>query len=77
MHDFEHIATAPWPVLVPNNLQIDWVEAVETLEHWLNRYCGPHYSHWAFHNGTSIDYWQACVAFKLAKHKTLFLLTWA
>jgi hypothetical protein len=47
------------------------------LEAWLNRYCGSHYSEWAYHNGTSVDYWQACIAFRRERNKTLFLLTWA
>jgi hypothetical protein len=47
------------------------------MEAWLNRYVGSHYSEWAYHNGTSHDYWQACIAFKRDRNKTLFLLTWS
>ena len=75
LHPFEHIAVAHWPRVVTND-QLDWIAAVDEMETWLNRYCGSHYSDWAYHHGTSIDYWQACIAFRRAQHKTLFLLAW-
>ena len=75
VHPFEHIAYATWPTINVND-QLDWVTAVETMESWLNQYIGSHYSEWAYHNGTSIDYWQACIAFKRERNKTLFLLRW-
>jgi hypothetical protein len=74
-HDFEHIAVAPWPKLA--ELQLDWVDAMNQLETWLNRYVGPHYAEWAYAQQQTYDYWQACIAFKRAQSKTLFLLTWA
>jgi hypothetical protein len=74
-HEFEYIATAPWPAIVVND-QLDWVQSVDTLEMWLKQYIGSHYSEWAYHNGTSRDYWQACVAFRKPAYKTLFLLRW-
>jgi hypothetical protein len=77
LHDFEHIAIAHWPTILTEHDQLDWVTAVNTMESWLNQYIGSHYSTWAYHNGTSHDYWQACIAFKWAKHKTLFLLQWS
>jgi hypothetical protein len=76
LHSFSHIAQAPWPVIIRDN-QLDWVQSVDCMESWLNQYVGSHYSHWAYHNGTSHDYWQACIAFKEARYKTLFLLVWA
>ena len=76
LHDFEYIAQAPWPVMFDSRDQLDWVSAVDCMEVWLNRYIGSHYSEWAYHNGTSHDYWIACIAFKRARNKTLFLLTW-
>jgi hypothetical protein len=75
-HDFEFIAHAPWP-LFTDDLQQDWIRSVNTLELWLNRYVGSHHVEWAFHNGTSIDYWQACIAFRRERNRTLFLLTWS
>ena len=77
LHPFEHIAYATWPTIVTTDEQLDWISAVDCMEAWLNQYIGHHYSTWAYHNGTSIDYWQACIAFKYAKHKTLFLLAWS
>jgi hypothetical protein len=76
-HAFEHIATAHWPTVLNQYEQLDWISAVECMEAWLNRYVGSHYSEWAYHNGTSVDYWQACIAFKRDRNKTLFLLTWS
>ena len=77
IHPFEHVASAPWPVILNPHKQLDWIAAVDEMELWLNRYIGSHYSEWAYHNGTSIDYWYACIAFKRERNKTLFLLTWA
>ena len=74
-HDFEYIDTAHWPTILTEHDQLDWVSAVECMEAWLNRYVGLH--EWAYHNGTSHDYWQACIAFKRDRNKTLFLLTWS
>ena len=76
LHPFEHIATAHWPRIVTQDDQYDWIAAVDEMEAWLNCYCGSHYSEWAYHNGTSIDYWQACIAFRRPRNKTLFLLRW-
>lgn len=76
LHDFEYLATAPWPH-IHHNWQLDWVDSVEHLEHWLNRYVGPHWAAWAYAQQQNQEYWQACIAFKWAKHKTLFLLTWS
>jgi len=77
LHPFEHIAYAEWPVILTADQQLDWVTSVDTMEQWLNCYCGSHWSDWAWHNGTSRDYWCACVAFRKPQAKTLFLLRWA
>jgi hypothetical protein len=77
LHAFEYIAQASWPTMLNEHDQLDWVSAVECMEVWLNRFCGSHYSEWAYHNGTSVDYWQACIAFRRERNRTLFLLTWA
>lgn len=74
-HDFEHIAIAPWPHY--RELQLDWVDAMAELELWLNRYCGAHWSEWAYAQQQHLEYWQACIAFKRERNKTLFLLKWA
>lgn len=75
-HDFHYIGRAPWPH-VNTSHQLDWVDSVKTLECWLDQYIGPHWSHWAYSQQPEQEYWQACIAFKLEKYKTLFLLTWA
>lgn len=75
-HNFEYIGIAPWPNIL-TEYQQDWIYAIETLEAWLNRYCGAHYSNWAYGQQSNQEYWQACIAFKQAKHCTLFLLTWS
>jgi hypothetical protein len=75
-HNFIHVGIAPWPH-IHSAWQLDWVDALTTLENWLEQYCGPHYSQWAYAQQENLEYWQACVAFKEARHKTLFLLTWS
>jgi len=72
---FSHIAVCAWPV-DPRHYQQDWICAVEELEHWLVNYIGPHYSHWVYATLSDQEYWQACVGFTLAKHKSIFLLRW-
>lgn len=73
-HEFEYIARAPWPTPQP---QLDWIDQVATMEYWLEHYIGEHYKRWAWATEQNHEPWQACVAFKWAKHKTLFLLTWS
>ena len=73
-HNFEHIARARWP---RPQAQIDWVDNVITMELWLNQYVGEHLKRWAWATDREHNSWEACVAFKWHKHKTLFLLTWA
>jgi hypothetical protein len=75
-HEFDHIAIAPWPV-ASSIIQIDWVDAVDTIERWLEQYTGPHLKEWAFTTHQEQNYWEACIAFKRERNKTLFLLQWA
>jgi hypothetical protein len=75
-HDFKYTAVVPWP-WVPISDQSDWIDSLFTLEDWLNRHIGPHYAEWAYSQQQDLEYWQACVAFKRERNKTLFLLTWA
>jgi len=74
---FPHIAVAPWPKLSGPSLQIDWVDSVLELESWLERFVGPHYSRWAYATTQEQEYWQACVAFALARDRTMFVLKWS
>ena len=75
-HTFAHVAIAPWPV-DPRQFQRDWVESINIMELWLEQRVGPHLVEWAFSQQQEQEYWQACIAFKREKYKTLFLLTWA
>jgi len=76
LHNFEYIATAAWPVILTDDQQLDWVSSVDCMELWLITHIGSHWSEWAWHNGTSLNFWQACVAFRKPTYKTLFLLNW-
>lgn len=73
-HEFKYIARCNWPRPQP---QMDWIDAVLTLEHWLKEYVGPHYQRWAWTTEQAQTTYEACVAFKWEKHKTLFLLRWS
>lgn len=74
LHNFNYIARAPWP---KPQAQIDWIDQINLLETWLDSRVGPHYARWAWATEQDQQTWEACVAFKWAKHKTLFLLTWS
>lgn len=74
-HEFPHIAIVDWPV-DPRHRQVDWVDSINVLEEWLERYAGPHLVEWAWHTTIEQQYWQACIAFKREKLKTLTLITW-
>jgi hypothetical protein len=74
--EFQHIAVVPWPV-DPRHNQQDWVNAVDTLEVWLESYIGCHYVNWVYHQVDYQEYWQACIAFRKDPDRTMFLLKWA
>jgi hypothetical protein len=44
------------------------------MEYWLDKHIGPHFVRWAWATDREQQYYEACVAFKFDKHKTLFLL---
>lgn len=75
-HEFDYIAIAPWPI-VAQPYQIDWINAIETIESWLVKYAGQQWQEWAFASAQEQQYWEACIAFRQEKYKTLFLLTWS
>lgn len=75
-HDFNYVASVPWPHISTSE-QYDWINAIDTLEQWLAKTIGPHYSEWAWARQGDLEYWQACVAFKRERNKTLFLLAWS
>jgi hypothetical protein len=73
-YDFKHIAIVPWPWVAVSD-QSDWIDSLFTLEEWLNTCVGR--EEWAYSNNPQLEYWQACVAFKRERNKTLFLLRWS
>ena len=73
LHDFEYIATVPWPGRQYE--QLDWILGVHEIEMWLNDHNMHKYSHWAWNMG--IEVYTISVAFRWDKHRTLFLLQWA
>lgn len=76
LHDFTYEAIVPWP-RSPHLAQQDWVTSIETIESWLNQYCGHHWAEWAYSTSQDQQYWEACIAFRRERNRTLFLLTWA
>lgn len=74
-HNFEHLAIVPWPHR-PLHYQEDWINNITELESWLTKYTGPHWVEWAYSTCQAQEYWQACVAFRQSRNKTLFLLQW-
>jgi hypothetical protein len=72
-HMFEFTAEVPWPGNIHD--QLDWIDGIQDIEHWLLNYTGPKYSCWAW-NLSTFSY-DVSVAFKYDKHRTLFLLRWA
>ena len=42
-----YTAVVPWP-LVDRNGQPDWIDAIYTVEDWLEHSIGPHYSRWVW-----------------------------
>lgn len=72
-HDFEYIADVPWPVT--QDQQTDWIQGMTEVEAWLYRYSGSKHQYWAWHKAQ--ETYHIGVAFKLATHRTMFLLTYA
>ena len=69
---FNYIADLPWPTPNP---QLDWVNHMHSVEHWLVTTIGAEHERWIW-----VKYNQpanTAIAFKHSKHKTLFLLQWA
>ena len=84
---FPYTAHALWPGVEPEKLdilhpmpymgvQIDWVEALETMETWLEQSVGLRYSSWVWAEHLAISAWHCGVAFQEDRSRTLFLLRW-
>ena len=74
-HEFSYIATVPWPSLAIG--QQDWINSMTQLEQWLDHYIGQHAVEWAYSRQRDLEYWQASIAFRQERSKTLFLLMWS
>lgn len=85
---FPYTAHTLWPGIEPERLdilqhpipymgqQIDWVEAVQTMENWLEQSVGLRYSSWVWAEHLAISSWHCGVAFHRDRDRTLFLLRW-
>lgn len=73
---FAYIAVAPWPLTVKDEYCIDWTETVDTIEQWLNQYVGSHWDQWIYSTAEYQTPWECCVAFRVEKYRSLFLLQW-
>lgn len=70
---FDHFASVPWPRLDP--IQLDWIQGVEMLEHWLLFNVGPKLSHW---NWADSGYSHRIgVGFRWDRDRLLFVIAWA
>jgi len=70
---FDHLASVPWPITDQD--QFDWVQGVETIEHWLLLNVGPHFSHWAWADSGYTH--RIGVGFRWDQDRLLFVMTWA
>jgi hypothetical protein len=74
-HSFQYRAWAPWPQ--KSVAQMDWIDSYQTVEEWLERFVGPHYSMWAWDRVDLCQQGQFLgVAFARDPHRGLFLLRW-
>jgi len=73
LHDFEFTAEINWPGRCYE--QLDWIIGITDVENWLLQYTGPKYQRWAWNMAT--ECYHISVAFKYAKHRTLFLLNYS
>ena len=70
-----YTAVVPWP-LVERNGQPDWIDAIYTVEDWLDSRIGPHYSRWVWSMWTLHQSHLCSVSFARERDTTLFLLRW-
>ncbi len=54
---------------------MDWIQGVETLEHWLLSHIGPKISRWAWADSGYPH--QIGVKFKWDRDRLLFVIVWA
>jgi hypothetical protein len=70
-----YTAVVPWP-LIERNGQPDWIDAVESVESWLERCVGPHYARWVWNTWTLHQVDLCSVSFAREPDSCLFLLRW-
>lgn len=72
LHDFPYLASVPCPR--DRNL-LNWMEAVDQVQTWLEHNIGYHYQHWAWTDSQAAE--NIGVAFLYDRDRCLFLLTWS
>ena len=70
---FDHLASVPWPHL--DLVQLDWIQGVETIQHWLLLNIGPKLSYWTWADSGHAN--QIGVKFKWDRDRLLFVIAWA
>ena len=75
-HEFQYRAILPWPVDI-HHRQSDWISSIESLEQWLEQYCGKERVDWIWVTDPDQEYWQTCIAFRNPRNKTLALIMWS
>jgi len=61
---FAHTVHVPWSNAPGQN---DWINYIISIDAWLDQYVG--HGNWEYTTNT--------IAFRLAKHKTMFILYWS
>ena len=72
MH-YPYTALCNWP---EPQLQIDWVDQVICIEHWLGQHVGVKGQDWDWVGPEYSPAWLCAVMFQREQDKTMFLLTW-
>ena len=70
---FDHLASVPWPHL--DLVQMDWIQGVEAIQHWLLVNVGPKLSYWAWADSGQAN--RIGVKFKWDQDRLLFVIVWA
>jgi len=69
-------AVAPWPQIVTDTGQLDWIESVDQVETWLENFVGYHFVHWTWTMWTLDNPYLCSVSFRREPDSLLFLLRW-
>lgn len=74
-HPFVYHASVPWPRLGIDKDQIDWIQAINDIEHWLVDHVGHRLQTWAWNDSNAGS--MIGVGFRWDQHRLLFVLTWS